>query len=601
MAYNFIDYLLGREPSREDRRTGYFGDTVSKFGNDELAAARFLLENAGTVAADSLPEEMGVYRNVLSYPADLVNAAMLGAVGGGQKAVAGISELFADDAQDEKRLARDILGGAEVVGVGPQSRAVSLLTAPAKAAVAARAPYLLSDVKYATRSLAEGDLDGVREAFYEGGVPVGVGADAVDDRPIIVRDGSLLAEELAQTPSVQEYMTGEPYIPMSNTTNIKSQKPTALSSHTSVIRPTGEGVPPTVRDGIENLEGKTIMAIVGDNSGRHDILRINDVDFSDDPIRSYAGFEFIDIPNQAYAGDKGPTAAKLKEAERTKDPYFMTAMMGEKSGDFAMHSGETYGRLFARTHDNISPKDYDEIDKSIQNMSAQIGGKTVYPYKDFPSVRDPNAIRDYIEGLPAGGYRGEFLKGLDKAKYQKWGLPKVSDPRLAVADTKQLGMDWGTMGYRGFYPDLEKGIFEATPEMSTTYQAAYDKVGNADTYLAESRGIPANLLMRNLSEAQRQKTGGARGGLLMDSAVYKQLEMSPKIAKQPVEPIDVDTIGTFLEVERTQGRDVALAFTQKVLSEGKVTNALIKQAKKLSAPQWVIAAMMTQKALQEEE
>lgn len=601
MAYNFIDYLLGREPSREDRRTGYFGDTVSKFGNDELAAARFLLENAGTVAADSLPEEMGVYRNVLSYPADLVNAAMLGAVGSGQKAVAGISELFADDAQDEKRLARDILGGAEVVGVGPQSRAVSLLTAPAKAAVAARAPYLLSDVKYATRSLAEGDLDGVKEAFYDGGVPVGVGADAVDDRPIIIRDGSLLAEELAQTPSVQEYMTGEPYIPMSNTTNIKSQKPTALSSHTSVIRPTGEGVPPTVRDGIENLEGKTIMAIVGDNSGRHDILRINDVDFSDDPIRSYAGFEFIDIPNQAYAGDKGPTAAKLKEAERTKDPYFMTAMMGEKSGDFAMHSGETYGRLFARTHDNISPKDYDEIDKSIQNMSAQIGGKTVYPYKDFPSVRDPNAIRDYIEGLPAGGYRGEFLKGLDKAKYQKWGLPKVSDPRLAVADTKQLGMDWGTMGYRGFYPDLEKGIFEATPEMSTTYQAAYDKVGNADTYLAESRGIPANLLMRNLSEAQRQKTGGARGGLLMDSAVYKQLEMSPKIAKQPVEPIDVDTIGTFLEVERTQGRDVALAFTQKVLSEGKVTNALIKQAKKLSAPQWVIAAMMTQKALQEEE
>jgi len=600
MAYNFIDYLLGRKPTQEDRQAGYFGDTMSKFGNDELAAARFLLENAGTVAADSLPEEMGVYRNVLSYPADLVNAAMLGAVGGGQKAVAGVAELLAND-EYESRAARDILGGLEVVGVSPQGRAISLLTAPAKAAIAARAPYLLSDVKYATRSLAEGDLEGVKDAFYEGGVPVGVGADAVDDRPIIVRDGSLLAEELAQTPTVQEYVTGEPYIPMSNTTNIKSQKPTALSSHTSVIRPTGEGVPPTVRDGIENLEGKTIMAIVGDNSGRHDILRINDVDFSDDPIRSYAGFEFIDIPNQAYAGDKGPTASKLREAERTKDPYFMTAMMGEKSGDFAMHSGETYGRLFARTHDNISPKDYDEIDKNIRNMSAQISGKTVYPYKDFPSVRDPNAIRDYIEGLPAGAYRGEFLKGLDKAKYQKWGLPKVSDPRLAVADTKQLGMDWGTMGYRGFYPDLEKGIFEATPEMSTTYQAAYDKVGNADTYLAESRGIPANLLMRNLSEAQRQKTGGARGGLLMDSAVYKQLEMSPKIAKQPVEPIDVDTIGTFLEVERTQGRDVALAFTQKVLSEGKVTNALIKQAKKLSAPQWVIAAMMTQKALQEEE
>ena len=601
MAYNFLDYLLGRKPTQEDRQAGYFGDTVAKFGNDELAAAQYLLENAGTVAADSLPEGMGVYRNVLSYPADLVNAALLGAVGGSQKAVAGISELFADDAQDEKRLARDILGGLEVVGVSPQSRAVSLLTAPAKTAVAARAPHLLSDVKYATRSLAEGDLEGVREAFYEGGIPVGVGADAVDDMPVIVRDGSLLSEELSQTPNVIEYMTGDPYAPMSNTTNIKSQKPTALSSHTSVIRPTGEGVAPVVRDGIDNLEGQTVMAIVGDNSGRHDILSVNDLDFSDDPIRSYAGFEFIDIPNQAYAGDKGPTSSKLKEAARTDDPYFMTVMMGEKSGDFAMHNGEVYGRMVAAMHDNISPKNYDAIDESIRNMSAQIGGKTVYPYKDFPSVRDPNALRDYIAGLPSGGLRGEFLKGLDKAKYQNWGLPKVSDARLAVADTNQLGMDWGTMGMRGFVPDVEKGIFSTTPDMSTTYQAAYDKVGDADTYLANSRGIPANLLMSDLSEAQRLKSDGARGGLLMDSAVYKQLEMSPKVAKQKIEPINVDTVNTFLEVEKTQGRDVAYAFAQKVLSEGKVTNALIKQAKKMNAPQWVVAMMVTQQALQEEE
>lgn len=37
-----------------------------------------------------------------------------------------------------------------------------------------------SDVKYATRSLLEGDLGGVKDAFYEGGVPVGVGANAVN-------------------------------------------------------------------------------------------------------------------------------------------------------------------------------------------------------------------------------------------------------------------------------------------------------------------------------------------------------------------------------------------------------------------------------------
>ena len=210
-------------------------------------------------------------------------------------------------------------------------------------------------------------------------------------------------------------------------------------------------------------------------------------------------------------------------------------------------------------------------------------------------------MREYIAGLPSGGLRGEFLKGLDKGKYQKWGLPKVSDARLAVPDTNQLGMDWGTMGMRGFVPDVEKGIFSTTPDMSTTYQAAYDKVGDADTYLANSRGIPANLLMADLSEAQRLKSDGARGGLLMDSAIYKQLEMSPKVAKQKIEPINVDTVNTFLEVERTQGRDVAYAFAQKVLSGGKVTNALIKQARKMNAPQWVIAAMVSQQALQEDQ
>lgn len=583
---NFIEFLTLPARDRRERLGEFIGGLVQD--RDELVnytppanRTTLLGDRSQTPASVQFVQDYGDFLPVVG---DITGAMDLG------------QELSKDDPNYPLAAA---LGLGTVVGTVP---VVGDTLARGVVAGAERlADAVPSDVKYATRSLLEGDLEGVRDAFYEGGVPVGVGADAVDNMPVIVRDGSLLSEELSQTPNVIEYMTGDPYSPMSNTTNIKSQKPTALSSHTSVIRPTGEGVAPVVRDGIDNLEGQTVMAIVGDNSGRHDILSVNDLDFSDDPIRSYAGFEFIDIPNQAYAGDKGPTSSKLKEAARTDDPYFMTVMMGEKSGDFAMHNGEVYGRMFAAMHDNISPKDYDAIDESIRNMGAQIGGKTVYPYKDFPSVRDPNALREYIAGLPSGGLRGEFLKGLDKGKYQKWGLPKVSDARLAVADTNQLGMDWGTMGMRGFVPDLEKGIFSTTPEMSTTYQAAYDKVGDADTYLANSRGIPANLLMSDLSEAQRLKSGGARGGLLMDSAIYKQLEMSPKVAKQKIEPINVDTVNTFLEVEKTQGRDVAYAFAQKVLSEGKVTNALIKQAKKMNAPQWVVAMMVTQQALQEEE
>ena len=620
MAYNFIDYLLGREPSREDRRDGYFGDTVSKFGNDELAAARFLLENAGTVAADSLPEEMGVYRNVLSYPADLVNAAMLGAVGGGQKAVAGISELFADDAQDEKRLARDILGGAEVVGVGPQSRAVSLLTAPAKAAVAARAPYLLSDAKYAARSLAEGDLEGVRDAFYEGGVPVGVGADAVVDR---VRSGADIKARLEETPNVIEYVTGEPYVPMSNTSNLKSQKPIALLEHESVVRPTGETVSPVVGD-FADLEGRDVLAIVGDQTGRHDILSVGKYDLSDDPQRSLAGFEYIDVDNplQGYAGAQSATSSKLNEALESTDPFYMSFLMGEKSSDFALHTGETYGKMVRKAVEmgDIEGKDLEYIDNAIRNIGVpelvkvrdadgniikkadgtpKTKSVTTYPFRDFTSVSEPEAILSYMRSLPTGTQRAYFLKGLDKTNLYKRGMPKVHDARLAVADEAQMGMDWGTVGYRGFTPDLQRGLLETTPEMSTTYDTGVAKLGPAVTFLDESRGVPANLAFADLSAAQREK--GTGGGLLMNSADYKVYESSPTKAKQPWRAINTDTVNTFIDIEKTQGRDVAYAFAQKVLSEGKVTNALIKQAKKMSAPQWVVAMMVTQQALQEEE
>ena len=421
---------------------------------------------------------------------------------------------------------------------------------------------------------------------------------------IETRDGEKILEELKDVPTAKGFTTDTPQIPMSNTANIDSQKPIALSQHKSVVEKTGEGVAPTVREGIDNLQGKTVLSIVGDQTGRQDVISVNDLKF-DKPVRSYAGFEFSDIKGQGYAGDKGPTSSKLNEAERILDaggdPYVMSVLMGEKSSDFAMHTGDVYGQMFTQMHNKIDPKDYKFLNDKIRNMSAQIGGKTIYPYKDFPDVADPKAMTEYLNFLPSGTLRAEFIKSLDKAWAYNKGLPKPSDARLAVADLKQYGMDWGTVGYRGFTPDVEKGVFEATPEMSTTYQAVYDKVGEADTYLNESMGVPANLLFRNMSENQRLASGGKRGGLMMDSAVYKQLEMSPKAAQQTIEQIDVDTVNTFLDVEKTQGRDRAYQFAQKVLSAGKVTNELIKQAKKMNAPTWVVALMVSQQAMQGDE
>ncbi len=153
--------------------------------------------------------------------------------------------------------------------------------------------------------------------------------------------------------------------------------------------------------------------------------------------------------------------------QENKNPYYTSLMMGEQSGDFAMHTGEVFGQMFKNAP--IAKKDIPKINEFIRNLGMPIKvkqtmpdgtvknvGKTIKPFADFPSVADPDAMLNYIRNLPTGTHRAYFLKGLDKAGLQKMGVPRVGDARLAVADPAQIGMDWGTTGYRGFVPDLKE-------------------------------------------------------------------------------------------------------------------------------------------------
>ncbi len=439
------------------------------------------------------------------------------------------------------------------------------------------------------------------------------------------REGEEIFQALDNQPTAKEFTKQEYFPPMDAVTDIGSQKPLALRNHESVIRGTGELVDPK-KINMDDLEGKTLLAIVGDNTGRHDILSVGG-EVLDTPVRSLAGFQYIDVddPAHGYAGAFDMTKKKLTQAERVidsgGDPIYASFLMGQQSGDFAKHTSATFGKLVQKYHSRIDPKDYEEINRLIKNISMPMKGgkkldkagnviytkggnpslKTIQgkPFKDFQGIEDPNAIFEYIASLPTGTQRSYFIKGMDRAYFKDLGLPSIADARLAVADSAQLGMDWGTMGYRMFEPDVSRGIIPTTPEMSTTYDSGVGKVGRAMTMLDESRGVPANLMMSNLSEGQRAR--GTGGGLFMNSADYKVYEGSPKLATQKIEPINVDTVNTFLDIEKTQGRDRAYQFAQKVLSAGKVTNELIKQAKKMNAPTWVVALMVSQQAMQGDE
>jgi hypothetical protein len=415
------------------------------------------------------------------------------------------------------------------------------------------------------------------------------------------RDGAQIADRISDIPSARE-VAGLSSIPEAGAfSNIKSEQANLLRNHFSQGYLSNETLPPE-QITISDLKGKTLMSIVGDPTGRHTVTNLQGRALPE-PVDSMAGFEYTDIPGQGYAGAKGPTNNKLNEALRTEDPYYTSVMMAEKSGDFAMHTGELFGQML-RNQGNmpLDTKDIPKIDEAIRGMGMPIKvkvknpdgtekmvGRTIYPFQSFTTVADPNSVLDFLKTLPTGTLRAAFLKGMDKAGLQKMGIPSVGQTRLALADAEQIGMDWGTTGYRGFVPDLNKGSFPTTAQNSTTYDTGVDKVGRSQSFLDGSRGIPANLLYRDNAAARRE--AGTGGNLVMNSADYKVLESSPKKAKQLVDDQLDEIISTFTEIERRGGRRASLQYAQELLSGGKITGKMIEAARKANIPSWMLAAI----------
>ena len=452
------------------------------------------------------------------------------------------------------------------------------------------------------------------DAPYDMGRGVGHnGGPALDTRVPYSRSGEEVLARISEIPTAKSVAGVDDMPPAAGFTNVTSLQPNVLSGHQSTGYLSDEIVAPQSQNSISGLLGRDVMAIVGDPTGRHTVTGVSG-DMLPEAVDSKAGFQYIDVPGQGYAGAQSATSSKANEAINSQDPYYMTLMMGEKSGDFSMHQGNIFGQMFKNAA--IAQGDIPKVDEAIRkigvpknipvrdtagnivkkaNGDAKTKSITVYPFVDFGTVADPSAVDDFIKAMPTGTMRAYFLKGMDKAGLQKMGVPKVSDARLAAADEQQIGMDWGTVGYRGFTPDLDRGLYPTTSVESTTYDTGIGKVGQADTYLEGSQGIPANLLYRDKAEGMREK--GTGGGLLMNPADYKGYEGSPKKAKQRIDDMAVETIDTFLEIEQRQGRQAALQYAGSLLSGGKITSDLIAAARKANAPTWMLAAMAPTAAL----
>jgi hypothetical protein len=84
---------------------------------------------------------------------------------------------------------------------------------------------------------------------------------------------------------------------------------------------------------------------------------------------------------------------------------------------------------------------------------------------------------------------------------------------------------------------------------------------------------------------------GTGGGLEMNSATYKVYEASPRASMQYIDDMAVETVDTFLEMERRYGREAAMQYANQLLSGGHITGQMIDAARRANAPNWLIAIM----------
>ena len=161
------DYFTGQLDRRFDRNNR-FGDVAADYGNEFLDMSKAVAGNAGNLSfsgfREAAPDMLDPYIRAAGYFPDMAFAGLLGALGGAEKAIAAGAEILSTgNTADEDRLARDLLGMAEAAGVNPEGRMAGILAPYVQQYLKGRIP----DYQYAGRSLLEGDLGGVKEAFTE--------------------------------------------------------------------------------------------------------------------------------------------------------------------------------------------------------------------------------------------------------------------------------------------------------------------------------------------------------------------------------------------------------------------------------------------------
>ena len=307
-------------------------------------------------------------------------------------------------------------------------------------------------------------------------------------------------------------------------------------------------------------EGMTLNPVVGDRTARRVVTDVNG-EVLETPVDMSAGAEFMDTP-YAWASAQGAMTGKYNAMKADENPLLGFMAMGEKSGDFAKHTGNLVTEMFKTA--KISKKNADLLSDFITSttIKKKVKGKPTVrtPFADFKKggVSDPQYVQDYFNSLPSGASRAEFVKRLDSKAAKDLGAPNIAAARMATTNPDLVSTDWMNTGYRFSQPNMDQGLIPSGG-MHQTYDTMIARKPGTDTVTMDTGGIPYTLMYRDVADARRNTSGGKYGNIVPTTADYKSFEGNPS-NKSFINAQRVDEVSKFMQIERDQGREAAIKY-----------------------------------------
>ena len=459
-----------------------------------------------------------------------------------------------------------LLGGATVVGlipgIGPA--AAKAVKSGARAALS-KVP---SDVIYAGKSLAEGDMRGLLDAFGESGQAQSLSAASsnvprqMPSNNVLDPVDRLTSEQLsAAVPFERTSGFAEPRVGGGRATDPAMFTPFGKPKQTGVAPSdwsvSGRKISSDVQtpkftnaQDLQNAGYTDMFGFVADGTmGDTVIDKINDVELPRS-VMQQGGHEFGDnIDGRGFASEGKALATKgdlwRMNAQEGGKPIVTPMTMGTAGGDFSMHQTMNLAQLIEAMSDGIDPN-FVPLRGPAKNNERFLPEGMGLLSPELPA---------YLSNLK-GGERAAFLKSLDTKAALDAGVPSVGAVRWASTSPEITGLPLLSSGFRAFEPDTGGFVSNNYGDTHATYNSTIDRLGENMTM-----GDPRPWYLQFPDEAYPKIVDSTPQGsnMLKPEAMPKDLrsfQMNPNM-NQRIDDQWVETNMKYDEILNSQGKEAA--------------------------------------------